>query len=77
MGRAFQSPLGNDKWGRSSLEMMLAFVSSPEEQTSQRDPQESVEPLNVDSELVTRHERDTARRKSLFLAYWRSSVVQN
>ncbi|MDB5921839.1 MAG: immunoreactive 43 kDa antigen [Betaproteobacteria bacterium] len=68
----FSQPFGNDKWGRRALEMMLDFVSSSEEETSQKNlttAENGAQPVKANQELVTKHERDAGKRKALFLGY--------
>ena len=68
----FSQPLGNDKWGRRALEMMLDFMASPDEDNSEKNlttSQNSAQSNKPDQQVITQHERDAGRRKALFLAY--------
>jgi hypothetical protein len=51
--RLFSQPFGNDTWGRAALQTML----------------DELGPAPASEQLVAQHERDSGKRKQLFLAY--------
>ncbi len=57
--KLFIQPVGNDKWGRDALRMMLDFVATkPDKETNA-----------VRDEQVSQHERDASKRRQLFSSY--------